>query len=89
MAEHDLIDIGGGNAGIGERIPGDPYDQAFDRLALEPAEGCVSPTHDASGHGALLSSRPILRFLLVPVVELQHLGGTGANLPNFGRFLRP
>jgi hypothetical protein len=34
MAEHDLIDIGGGNAGIGERIPGDPYDQALDRLAL-------------------------------------------------------
>jgi hypothetical protein len=34
MAEHDFVDIGGGNAGIGERIPGDPYDQALNRLAL-------------------------------------------------------
>jgi hypothetical protein len=89
MPEHDLVDIGGGNPGIGERLLGNAHNQALDRLALEPAEGCVSPTHDASGHGALLSSRPILRFLLVPMVEQQHLGGTGANLPNFGRFLRP
>ena len=88
MAEHDLVDVGGGNPGIRERLLGDPYDQALDRLALKSAEGGVCPANDASSHDALLSFGPILRFP-VPVVKTQHLRLADANLPNFGRFLRP
>jgi len=33
MAQHDFIDVLGGNRGIGERIAGDPHDQAFNGLA--------------------------------------------------------
>jgi hypothetical protein len=72
MAEHDLVDVGGGNPGVRERLLGDPYDQALDRLALKSAEGSVGPANDASSHDALLSFAPILR-LPVPVVKTQHL----------------
>ena len=62
MPEHDLVDIGGGNPGVGERLLGDAHDQALDRLALEPAEGRMSPANDASRHGVLLSFGSVWRF---------------------------
>jgi hypothetical protein len=62
MPEQDLVDIGSGNPGIGERLLGDAHDQALDRLALEPAEGRMSPANDASRHGALLSFGSVWRF---------------------------
>src|SRR3954471_19200197 len=55
MPKHDLVDIRGGNPGIGERLGRDPHDQALDGLALEAPEGGVSAANNASGHGDLLS----------------------------------
>jgi hypothetical protein len=55
MPEHDLVDIGGRDAGIVKRIRGNPYDQALDRFGVEPPERCVCPSHDAAGHGGLLA----------------------------------
>ena len=59
MAEHDFVDVAGGDPGIGERLGRHPHDQALDRLALETAEGGVGPANDASGHGGLLLFRLI------------------------------
>jgi hypothetical protein len=58
MAEHDFVDVAGGDPGIGERLRRHPHDQALDRLSLEPAEGGVGPANDASRHGSLLLFRP-------------------------------
>ena len=38
MPEHDLIDIAGGNAGVGQRVDRDLHHEALDRLGIEPAE---------------------------------------------------
>src|SRR5690242_19485615 len=86
MPEHDLVDIRGGNPGIGERLGRDPDDQALDGLALEAPEGGVSPANDASGHGDLLSMSS-LNVISAIVVEGQR--PPRCNLPNFGRFLAP
>ena len=53
MSEHDLVDVGRRDAGIGERAGRDPHDQALDGLALELAERRMGPSDDASGHGTL------------------------------------
>ncbi len=50
MAEHDFVDVFGGNPGIGQSLAGDPHDEALDGLAGELAEGRVRPSHDAGGH---------------------------------------
>ena len=51
MAEHDLVDVGGRDAGIGQRLVGDPDDEAFDGLGVELAERRMRPSDDAGGHG--------------------------------------
>src|SRR6476659_4927291 len=56
MPEHDLVDIRGGDPGIGKRLGRHPHDQALDGLTLETPEGGVCPANDASGHGHLLDS---------------------------------
>jgi hypothetical protein len=62
MAEHDLVDIGGGDAGIGQRLVGDAHDQALDAVSvMSLAEGavglpCAQPTIETNG----------------PVLERQH-----------------
>ena len=71
MAEHDLVDVGGGNPGVRERLLRDPYDQALDRLALKSAEGGMGPANDASSHGVLLLFGPDLQFPGL-VVKTQH-----------------
>ena len=58
MTEHDLVDVAGGDAGIGQRLLRDPHDQALDRLAFEAAERGMGPAHDASSHGGLLFFGP-------------------------------
>jgi|SRR5712672_76157 hypothetical protein len=85
MPEHDLVDVRGNDPGIGERLGGDPHDQALDALALEAPEGGVSPANDASGHGDLLSSLNVIS----PHCRGTRKAGDGPNLPNFGRFLPP
>ncbi len=58
VAEHDLVDVGGPDAGMGDRLARDPRHQALDGLALEPAEFRMGPSDDASGHvPCLLFSR--------------------------------
>src|SRR5438034_1085527 len=57
MAEHDLVDVARRDAGVAERLGRNSHDQALDRLALEPAEGRVRPSNDASRHGGLLVQR--------------------------------
>src|SRR6185437_7626753 len=51
MAEHDLVDIAGRNAGIRQRLIGDADDEALDGLGVELAERRVRPSNDAGGHG--------------------------------------
>src|SRR6266571_8352241 len=51
MSEHDFIDIGSGNAGIGECVGSDPDHQALDGLGIELAERRVRPSDDAGCHG--------------------------------------
>ena len=53
MAEHDFVDVGGGDPGIGERLRRHPHDQTLERLALEAAKGGVGPANDASSHDGL------------------------------------
>src|SRR5580700_2209728 len=50
VPEHDLVNIGGRDAGVIERTGGGANDQAFHRLAFEPAEWRVGPADDARGH---------------------------------------
>ena len=57
MAEHDLVDVAGGDAGVRQRRARDPHDQAFDRLPFEPAERGMSPSDDAGSHDDLLLFR--------------------------------
>jgi hypothetical protein len=54
MAEQDLVDLLGADAGMVERLIRDPDDQAFDGLVVELAEFAVSPADDAGGHGGVL-----------------------------------
>jgi hypothetical protein len=51
MPEHDFVDIGSRNAGIGERFVGDTDHKAFDGLGVELAERRVRPSDDAGCHG--------------------------------------
>ena len=51
MAQHDFIDVFGGNRGIGERIAGNAHDEALNGLAAEFAEWTMRPANDARGHG--------------------------------------
>src|SRR5262249_50820102 len=50
MADEDLVDIRGRDAGIGQRRCRRAHDQRFDVLALEPAERRMAPADDAGGH---------------------------------------
>ena len=50
MAEHDLVDVLGGDAGICERFARHFDDEAFDGLVGELAEWRVRPSHDAGSH---------------------------------------
>ena len=45
------------DAGVLQRLVGDPDDQALDGLVVELAEGRVGPADDAGGHGAILAIR--------------------------------
>ena len=51
MAEHDLVDVCGGNAGIGQRIGRDLDHEALDGFGVELAEWRVRPSDDAGCHG--------------------------------------
>jgi hypothetical protein len=55
VAEHDLVDVFGLNAGVGQRFAGHFHDQAFHGFAGKLAEGGMRPTHDAGCHVALLA----------------------------------
>ena len=50
VAEHDLVDVLGGDTGIRQRFAGNLDDEAFDRLAGELAERGMRPAHDAACH---------------------------------------
>src|SRR5258708_365675 len=50
MADEDLVDVRGRKPGIGDRIDGDPNDQAFEIVLVMFAEGGVGPADDASSH---------------------------------------
>ena len=54
MAQHDFVDVLRLDPGVGERLLGDPHDQALDRFAFELAERRVGPANDAGGHDGLL-----------------------------------
>src|ERR1700676_1493230 len=51
MPQHDLVDIGGRNAGIGDGVGGDPDDEALDGFGVELTERRVRPSDDAGCHG--------------------------------------
>ena len=51
MPEHDLVDIGGGNAGVRQRFVGDADHEALDGLGIELAERRMRPSDDAGCHG--------------------------------------
>ena len=53
MPEHDLVDVLGRDAGIGQRLAGHPHDQAFDALTAELSEGGMGPADDTGGHRSL------------------------------------
>ena len=53
MPKHDLIDIGGGNAGVREGLVGNPDHEAFDGFGVELAERRMRPSDDAGCHGCL------------------------------------
>src|SRR5216683_1441706 len=82
MAEHDLVDITGRDAGVGECPARHAHDQALDRLPFEATERGMGPTNNASGHRGLLLFWHQLRFPVI-VVEMQQR----PKLPKFGRFL--
>src|SRR5262249_37511380 len=50
MAEHDLVDVLGGNCGIGKGIARDSHDKALDGFAGELAKRTMCPSYDAGGH---------------------------------------
>ena len=54
MTEDDLVDIRSRNAGIRERLAGDPHNQAFDALPVKLAERGVGPADNTGGHRMLL-----------------------------------
>jgi hypothetical protein len=62
MTQHDLVDVGSSNPGIGQRFARDAHDQALNRLSFEAAEWGMRPADDASSHGNLLLFRPRRRF---------------------------
>ena len=47
MPEHDLVDVFGGDTGVGQRLAGDPHDQAFDGFTAEFTEGSMGPPDNA------------------------------------------
>jgi hypothetical protein len=55
VPEHDLVDLAGRDAGIGQSFVGDTHDQALHRLAVETPERGMRPSHHASGHLCLLN----------------------------------
>ena len=65
MAEHDLVDVLGRDAGVGQRLARDPHNQAFDSLTGELAERRMGPSDDAGGHDRSLIARDILCRILV------------------------
>src|SRR5471032_1806330 len=60
MAEHDFIDIGSRDAGVGQRFVGDADHEALDGLGIEFPERRVRPSDDAGCHGGVsyVSSSP-------------------------------
>ena len=50
VAEQDLVDVAGRDAGIGERFGRHLDDQAFDGFAVKLAERRMRPADDAGGH---------------------------------------
>ena len=83
MAEHDLVDIPGMQAGIGDGGARHLADQGFHILAVMAAEGRMSPAHDASGHapppGRSKAACPILRGSAVGIQESHQLAGRFAQ----------
>ena len=57
MPEHDLVDVGGRDAGIGQRFVRHPDHEALDRLGVEFPERRMRPSDDAGCHGG----SPVLR----------------------------
>src|SRR5450759_2512923 len=71
MPEHDFIDIGSRNAGVGERVDGDADHEALDGLGIELAERRVRPSNDTGCHGVLPS---LARRVCNPSADLLHAG---------------
>src|SRR5262249_52882207 len=51
LPDEDLVDVGGGDAGVAQGRADPPADQRLRIGALVLAEGCVAPADDAGGHG--------------------------------------
>ena len=51
MPEHDLVDVFGGYAGVGQRIGRHLHHEALDGFRVELAEWRVRPSDDAGCHG--------------------------------------
>src|SRR3546814_5821325 len=50
VADEDLVDLVGADAGVLERLQGDASDEGFDIVVLVLAERRVAPADDAGGH---------------------------------------
>src|SRR5439155_3264178 len=50
MPEHDLVDIGSRNAGVGERLVGNLDNEALDGFGIELSEWRMRPSDDAGCH---------------------------------------
>ncbi len=58
MTEHDLVDVLGGDTGVGQRLVGNLARSGFRRVSpVKFTEGGVGPADDAGGHRSLLNSK--------------------------------
>src|SRR5215217_8556288 len=83
MAEHDLVHVARGNAGISKSLLRHPHNEALDRFFFEPSERSMRPPDDATGHRCLLSSG----YTFVHSQRLWSKGHTGHERSKFRRFL--
>src|SRR5712691_6926560 len=71
MPEHDFIDVSSGDAGVRQRVGGNPDHQALDGLGIELAEWRMRPSDDAGCHGG---SPCLTRRVCNPLIAILHAG---------------
>ena len=76
MPEHDLVDVLGGNAGVGQRFVRHAHDQAFDALAGQFTEGCMGPADNRRCHRSLLC-RTLVALIAEGVTDNSRGSGSG------------